>query len=101
MTSYRAVLVVGLLRPGADPADVLPAAAEAARAVTKVEARDLAVVAGEARVVVRYLASDDASARRIGDRVHARVRGLAEVDRLAVDRRDGPRWHPVGPRPSR
>jgi hypothetical protein len=95
VTSYRVVLAVGLLRPGVDPADVLPAAAAAAQAVTEVEARDLAVVAGEARVVVRYLASDDAAARRIGDRVHARVRELAQVDRVTVDRRDGPRWWPV------
>lgn len=95
MTSYRVVLVVGLLRPGADPAAVLPAAAAAAQAVTKVEARDLAVVAGEARVVVRYLASDDAAARRIGDRVLAGVRELAEVARSTVDRRSGPRWLPV------
>ena len=95
MTSYRVVLVVGLLEPGTDPADVLPAAAAAAQAVTKVEARDLAVVAGEARVVVRYLASDDPAARRIGDRVLARVRELAQVGRATVDRRDGPRWVPV------
>lgn len=95
MTSYRVVLVVGLLEPGVDPADVLPAAAAAAQAVTKVEARDLAVVAGEARVVVRYLAGDDPAARRIGDRVLARVRELAQVGRATVDRRDGPRWVPV------
>jgi uncharacterized OB-fold protein len=74
---------------------VLPAAAAAAQAVTKVEARDLAVVVGEARVVVRYLASDDPAARRIGDRVLARVRELAQVGRATVDRRDGPRWVPV------
>lgn len=95
MTSYRVVLVVGLLEPGVDPADVLPAAAAAALAVTKVEARDVAVVAGDARVVVRYLASDDPAARRIGDRVLARVRELAQVGRATVDRRDGPRWVPV------
>jgi hypothetical protein len=52
-------------------------------------------VAGEARVVVRYLASDDAAAHRIGARVDARVRELAQVDRATVDRRDGPRWWPV------
>jgi hypothetical protein len=95
VTSYRVVLVVGLLHPGVDPAAVLPAAAATAQAVTKVEARDLAVVAGEARVVVRYLASDDDAARRIGDRVHARVRELAQVPRATVDRRAGPRWLPV------
>lgn len=96
MTSYRVTLVVGLLHPGVDPAAVLPAAAGAAQAVTKVEARDLAVVAGEARVVVRYLAADDAAAQRIGDRVLAGVRELGDVPSATVTRRDGPRWSALG-----
>jgi hypothetical protein len=95
VTSYRVTLAVGLLHPGTDPAAVLPAAADAARAVTKVEAQDLAVVAGEARVVVRYLAADDDAAARIGRRVGARVRSLADVTRATVSRRSGPRWLPV------
>lgn len=95
MTSYRVTLAVGLLHPGTDPAAVLPAAADAARAVTKVEAQDVAVVAGEARVVVRYLATDDDAAARIGRRVRDRVRSLAEVPRATVSRRSGPRWLPV------
>lgn len=95
MTSYRVTLAVGLLHPGTDPAAVLPAAADAARAVTKVEAQDVAVVAGEARVVVRYLAADDDAAARIGRRVRDGVRSLAEVSRTTVSRRSGPRWLPV------
>jgi hypothetical protein len=95
--SYRVTLVVGLLHPGTDPAAVLPAAADAARALARVEAHDLAVVAGEARVHVRYLALGDAGARRVGHRVVERVRDLAEVRRTTVARRDGPRWVPVVP----
>ncbi|MBW0256016.1 hypothetical protein [Cellulomonas sp. PS-H5] len=92
MPSYRVTLGVGLLLPGVDPATLLPAAADAARALTKVEAQDVAVVAGEARVVVRYLAGDDDGAARIGRRVAARARELAEVRRAEVARRSGPRW---------
>lgn len=95
--SYRVTLGVGLLHPGVDPAALLPAAADAARAVTEVEAQDVAVVAGEARVVVRYLAGDDEGAARIGRRVTHRARELAEVRRATVARRSGPRWIPVDP----
>lgn|GEM_PF-249022 len=93
--SYRVTLGVGLLLPGVDPAALLPAAADAARALTEVEAQDVAVVAGEARVVVRYLAGDDESAARIGRRVAHRARAFAQVRRAAVARRSGPRWVPV------
>lgn len=95
--SYRVTLGVGLLLPGVDPAVLLPAAADAARALTKVEAQDVAVVAGEARVVVRYLAGDDDGAARIGRRVAHRARELAEVRRADVARRAGPRWVAVDP----
>jgi hypothetical protein len=97
--SYRVTLVVGLLHPGVDPASVLPAAAEAARSLTKVEAQDVAVVAGEARVVVRYLALGDTGALTVGRRVSDGVRALAEVRRADVDRRDGGRWTPLDGRP--
>ncbi|RMI13058.1 hypothetical protein [Cellulomonas triticagri] len=96
MPSYRVTLVVGLLHPGTDPVAVLPAAADAARTLTKVEAQDLAVVAGEARVLVRFLALGDRGAVTVGRRVADRVRDLAEVRRATVARRDGNRWTPVG-----
>lgn len=95
MPSYRVTLVVGVLHPGVDPAAVLPAAGDAARELTKVEAQDVAVVAGEARVVVRYLALGDPGAQTVARRVRERVGGLAEVRRAAVDRRAGARWLPV------
>lgn len=95
MPSYRVTLAVGVLHPGTDPAAVLPAAAAAARQLAKVEAQDVAVVAGEARVVVRFLALGDPGAERVGRRVLDRVRELAEVGRATVARRDGPRWVPL------
>ena len=95
MPSYRVTLTVGVLRPGVDPAAVLPASADAARGLAKVEAQDVAVVAGEARVVVRYLALGDPGAERVGRRVLDRVSGLAEVRRATVARREGPRWVPL------
>jgi hypothetical protein len=97
--SYRVTLVVGVLHPGVDPAAVLPAAADAARVLTKVEAQDVAVVAGEARVVVRYLALGDTGARTVASRVADEVRALAQVRRADLDRRDGGRWTPLDGQP--
>ncbi len=95
MPSYRVTLVVGLLRPATDPAQVLPTAASAARERAKVEANDLAVVGGEARATVRYLADTDETAVDVAAAVAERVRGLAEVGAVRVTRRSGTRWVPV------
>ncbi|MBE7699903.1 hypothetical protein H9623_06220 [Oerskovia sp. Sa1BUA8] len=95
MTSYRVSLVVGMLRPGASPEAVLPAAAAAAREVTEVEAYDLGIVRGEARVTVRYLADDDDRAAEIARAVRAAAGALVEVGGAVFTRRYGPRWHPV------
>ncbi len=96
MTSYRVTVVVGLLRPGVDAEAVLPAAADAARALTTVEAHDLGVVRGQARVVVRYDAADDDAALDVARQVVARVAELAQTQAPAVTRRYGARWYPVG-----
>lgn len=95
VTSYRVSLVVGMLRPGASPEAVLPAAAAAAREVTEVEAYDLGIVRGEARVTVRYLAEDDDRAAEIARAVRAAAGALVEVGGAVFTRRYGPRWHPV------
>jgi len=94
MPSYRVTLTIGLLRPGVQPQQVLPAAAGAAAELTRVEARDLAVVAGEARITVRYLADHDEMARDVAGRVAGEVTGLAGVSRTAITRREGTRWVP-------
>ncbi|MBX9246942.1 hypothetical protein ICW40_19305 [Actinotalea ferrariae] len=95
MPSYRAVLAVGRLAPGTDPATVLPAAVAAARAVVEVEAWDVGVVRGEARATVRYVADDDDLALGVARRVRAHVAPLADVVSLDVSRRYGPRWYGV------
>lgn len=94
MSSYRVTLSVGLLRPGVEPASVLPAAVEAARERTTVEAYDVGVVRGQARLTVRFTADDDEDALAIGRRVRATVATLAEVDDARLHRRFGARWHP-------
>ncbi|ARU51059.1 hypothetical protein CBR64_05710 [Cellulosimicrobium cellulans] len=95
MPSYRVTLAVGLLRPGADPEAVLPAAAAAARDLTTVEAYDVGVVRGEARVTVRFLADTDAAAHDVADAVEAGVRAHAATSGGRLTRRWGARWHPA------
>ncbi|MBM7499152.1 hypothetical protein [Oerskovia paurometabola] len=95
MTSYRVSLVVGMLRTGASPEAVLPAAAAAAREVTEVESYDLGIVSGEARVTVRFLAEDDDQAAEIARAVRAAAGALVEVSGAVFTRRYGPKWHPV------
>lgn len=93
--SYRVRLVIGLVRPGVDPADVLPAAVAAARELTAVEAGQVAVVRGEAQVVVRFEAADDGVAGSVGRAVVAAVDGVAEAHGHRVTRRYGSRWYPL------
>ncbi|MFC8600140.1 MULTISPECIES: hypothetical protein [unclassified Isoptericola] len=95
MPSYRVTLGVGLLQPGVDPADVLPAAAAAARELVTVEAFDVGVVRGRARVTVRFTADDDAVAHRVADAVHDRVDALADTFGAVLTRRWGGRWQPA------
>lgn len=93
------VLGVGLLRPGVDAATVLPTAAAAARERVEVEAFDVGVVRGEARVTVRFTDDDDADALALGRRVRAVLAGLADIGSMQVSRRYGPRWYEVRDRP--
>ena len=78
-------MVVGDLRPGVDPAVVLPAAADAAAELTAVEAQYLEVVRGEPRLTVRFEAPDDEAAPTL------------EWSAVAADRPD---WSAVAPRRS-
>lgn len=101
MPSYRVRLAVGTLLPGTSPAAVLPAAADAAAATATVEARDVAIVRGEAVVSVRFTADDDAGADHVARQVDVAVRALARTGLLRLDRRAGARWLVVvgGPTP--
>ncbi|MBP2458318.1 hypothetical protein ABID70_000877 [Clavibacter michiganensis] len=92
MPSYRITMTVGALRPGADPAAVLPAAAAEAARVATLEANDLQVVRGEPRLTVRFTAEDDAAAERVAAAVRARTAELVHVVRGSITRRDGGVW---------
>jgi hypothetical protein len=86
-------MAVGLLRPGADPADVLPAAVAAAREHTAVEAGQIDIVRGVPRLTVRFEAPDDLTAAGIGRSVVDRAEELVQVDVSRVTRRMGARWY--------
>jgi hypothetical protein len=88
-------MVIGALRPGVLPQSVLPAAAAAASELTTVEASDLAIVAGSARVTVRFAAEDAELARQIGEHVVAATGELAETQRWQITERVKSRWYSV------
>jgi hypothetical protein len=92
MPDFRVTMVVGALRPGVTPDRVLPAATAAAGELTMVEASDLAVVAGEARVTIRFESDDGELATQIAEHVVVVTAGLADVTRFAVTRRVRGRW---------
>jgi hypothetical protein len=93
--SYRVRMVPGLLHRGVDPAEVLPAAVDAARAHTTVEAGTVEVVRGQPRLTVRFEAPDDLTASGVGQVVVARVGELVVVETSRVTRRYGNRWYPM------
>lgn len=95
MPSYRVSIVVGLLRPGVRPETVLPTAVAAGRDLTTVEASDVSVVAGAARITVRFMADDNLAAKRVADHVCATTGALADLGDVHVTRRYGGRWYPV------
>ena len=89
MPSYRVTAAIGLLQPGVAAPDVLPQAVAVAEAMTTVEAHDVAVVRGQARITVRFQADDDQTARRVGWAVLARLDELADISGRSVTRRFG------------
>ncbi|MCP2031247.1 hypothetical protein L1277_001338 [Okibacterium sp. HSC-33S16] len=96
MPSYRVTITIGRLAPGVKPDEVLPAAAEAAAEFATVEASDVSVVRGAARITVRFAEDDDEIALAIGGQVVARTSALAEPVAWAITVREGGRWYPVG-----
>jgi hypothetical protein len=97
MPSFRVTMTIGMLRAGIDPATIVPRAAAAGRERTTVEAADLAVVSGSARVTIRFTADSDDAALPIAQHVVAGAREAAEVLSALVTRRVGGRWEPVAP----
>ncbi|MET4637355.1 hypothetical protein [Mycetocola sp. 2940] len=95
MPSFRVTVTIGALRPGVQPEAVLPFAAAAAARIAVVEASDLAVVRGAARIVIRFTADDVGVGWRVGSEVVDRLTDVAEPQTWAVTVRDGGRWYPV------
>lgn len=92
MPSFRAVLTVGGLRPGAEPRAVLPAASAAAAELTLVEAAEVGVAAGRPRLTVRFLADSPRHAAEVGEHIAAGVAELAAVPAWHLTQRVGGRW---------
>lgn len=95
MPSYRVTIVIGLVHRGVQPQEVLPAAVAAGAELTTVESSDVSVVAGQARITVRFLANDDAAAARTAHHICATTGALADLGAVTVTRRYGGRWYPV------
>ena len=92
MPSYRVTLVVGALRPGVQPSAVLPTARDAAAELATVEAFDVQVVSGQARIIVRFSADEYEIADQVGRHVASVVSGLADVENFRITERQGSRW---------
>jgi hypothetical protein len=93
--SFRVVLTLGRIHPGADPQAALPAAADAVAGLTTVEARSIAVVRGRGQAVVRFEAVDAESARPIAHAAAAAAGESAEVLEVQLRRQSGTRWVPA------
>jgi len=74
------------------PNAVLPAARAAVVELAILEASDLQVVRGEARIVVRFTADDRELATQVGRHVASAMSGVAEVTGWRLTERVGGRW---------
>lgn len=92
MPSYRFSATIGALRPGVAAARLLPELTDDARTLAVVEASSIAVVRGEARVVIRFTGDDDPDARSIALGIFGLAGELAELSAPELTRRIGNRW---------
>lgn len=95
MPSYRVTLTIGALVNGHGPAEVLPAASDAAQSVAVLEAADVSVVSGAPRITIRFTADDDEVARQVSQHVVASTAAIARVTMARVTARSGSRWDQV------
>lgn len=95
MPSYRVTMAVGALAVGVTPDRVLPAARRAALQLVVVEAAELQVVSGQARIVVRFAADDPDIAEQVAHHVVTVTTTNAVVDSWRLTERDGSRWNPL------
>lgn len=107
MPSFRAVQEISAARPGHAPDEVLDAAVAACVASGHaVESRDLEVIAGRARIWVRYTIADSSTneenleAWEVANLIRAGVKAVAFGGLAQPYRRIGGRWARV-PRPVR
>ena len=89
--------MIGEMRVGRSPEQVLPAAVDAARELTTAESWDLAITHGMPRITVRFTADDDAEAFRVAELVRARTNLVAQARGVTVTRRYGGRFYPLAP----
>lgn len=92
--SFRVIVSVGLLLPGVRPDAVVPAAAAAVAERTVVEASSLDVVAGEARVTVRFTADTVDDALPVAEHAVERLQTLAHTGPWRLTERVAGRWFP-------
>jgi len=97
MPSFRVTMTIGTLAFGVAPASIVPKAAAAARQLTTVEAADVAVVNGAARVTIRFTGDDNNQARRVATHTVLELGRHAVISIALVTRRDGGRWTLVSP----
>ena len=100
MPSYRLQLEVLDARPGVPPGSVLDAAVARVTSTHHLDACDLDVVAGTARIVLRFTvppssaAEEDADARALAHATRDATARVAVVGRLWLLRREGGGWAP-------
>lgn len=90
--SFRVIVSVGLLLPGVRPDAVVPAAAAAVAERTVVEASSLDVVAGDARVTVRFTADSVDDAIPVAEHAVERIQTLARTGPWRLTERVAGRW---------
>ncbi|SMG27394.1 hypothetical protein [Agreia pratensis] len=92
MPSYRFSAAIGALRPGVAAARLLPELTDDARTLAIVEASSIAVVRGEARVVIRFTGEDDQDARNVALGIFSLARELAQLSTPELTRRVKNKW---------
>ena len=95
MPDYRVTMTMGAVRAGVAPHTILPTAAAAAGEFTMVEASDIAVVSGAARITIRFEADGEEIAAQIAAHVVGVTHGSVEVVDFRVTERVGGRWRTV------
>jgi hypothetical protein len=97
MPSYRFTATVGMLRPGVAAASVLPTLTTDARSLAIVEASNVSVVAGKARLVIRFTGEDDPDAVSIAEGIAGFALELVELHEIGLTRRAKQAWIDVSP----